>query len=140
MEQVDLMLRGGVIARTIEGRRIEVNDHGVIVGGVEHLVLKNPRKGWRGCDLAGISIAPVPGGWAWATSYHFTSEGCSSPITLAEGPFHQHETTRALAISSAVQYLREQVVGSIRRNGKTEPAARATLAWLDQLAHGLVSP
>lgn len=131
-EQGSLWLSGGIVGRTIEGRRIEVNDHGVIVGGAEKFILPNPRKGWRGCNAAEIAIAPVPNGWAWATSYHFTNEGCSSPLTLADGPFHRHAGTREQALVLAIDSLRDQVTASIRRCGR-DRAAAATLAWLDKL-------
>ena len=127
-EQVPLDLRGGRVPYARVGS-LEVNEHGVVVGG--HEVLSCLRTGkWEGVPIAELRVAPNPyrPGWIWAYSYSLPHGGEAHPLCV-DGPLHQAEPSREAAVEAA----RVAVARGLSRYldcHRPGPESRALADWL----------
>jgi len=108
------------------------NAHGVYPA-TEVLGLPNPRRGWRGCDLANIRLLHLEDGWRCVTASQLSNcSGHGSGLSKRDCP----HPTRAAAIAAGAARLRVRMEKELASwNGGAE--ARAVLRWLDDIERGL---
>jgi len=90
-----------------------------------HLFLKNPRKGWRGCNLADIEVHKFKRGWAWSVCYNFNHQGSGYACSGKQRVF-------AHSAEDAVHYAKIELEGKMDgRFDKVDMKPRAAvLDWL----------